>query len=117
MHEQLAATETKVQAVASKSTVRRSRGVASAVQADNLSKIEGIGPKVARILTDSGILTFAQLAQTEVSRLRSILEEAGPSFKGMDPESWPEQAGLAAKGDWEALKKLQDELDGGRYKT
>jgi hypothetical protein len=34
----------------------------------------------------------------------------------MDPESWPEQAALAAKGDWDALKKLQDELDGGKYK-
>ncbi len=84
---------------------------------DNLRKIEGIGPKVAQLLNEAGILTFEQLAQTESDRLRTILEEAGGVFKAMDPASWPEQAGLAAKGDWEALKILQDQLDGGRYKS
>mgnify|MGYP001035149878 CR=1 FL=1 len=29
-------------------------------------------------------------------------------------ETWAEQAELAAKGDWDALEKLQDELSGGR---
>ncbi len=84
---------------------------------DNLRKIEGIGPKVAQLLNEAGILTSEQLAQTESDRLRTILEEAGGVFKAMDPASWPEQAGLAAKGDWEALKILQDQLDGGRYKS
>ena len=84
---------------------------------DNLRKIEGIGPKVAQLLNDAGILTFEQLAQTQVDRLRAILEEAGGIFKAMDPASWPEQAGLAAKGDWEGLQILQDQLDGGRYRT
>jgi hypothetical protein len=32
----------------------------------------------------------------------------------MDPQGWIEQARLAAQGDWEGLKKLQDELKGGR---
>lgn len=86
-------------------------------EADNLRKLEGIGPKVAQLLNESGILTFEQLAQIEVDQLRTILEEAGPPFKGMDPASWPEQAALAAKEDWDALKTLQDELDGGRYKS
>ena len=84
---------------------------------DKLRKLEGIGPKVEQLLNESGILTFAQLAQTEVNRLRAILEEAGGVFKAMDPASWPEQAALAAKGDWDALKTLQDQLDGGRYKS
>ena len=87
------------------------------VQVDNLRKIEGIGPKVASILNESGIESFAQLAQTEVSRLREILQEAGSPFKGMTPDSWPEQAALAAKDDWDALKELQAQLDGGRYKS
>jgi predicted flap endonuclease-1-like 5' DNA nuclease len=85
-------------------------------QPEKLSKIEGIGPKVMQVLHDSGILTFAQLAQTDVDRLREILQEAGPRYKMMDPESWPEQAGLAANGNWDALQKLQDELDGGKYR-
>jgi hypothetical protein len=29
-------------------------------------------------------------------------------------ESWPEQAALAAAGDWQKLKELQDQLKGGR---
>lgn len=32
----------------------------------------------------------------------------------MDPAGWIEQAKLAAKGDMKGLKKLQDELKGGR---
>jgi len=31
-----------------------------------------------------------------------------------NPGSWPQQAGLAADGNWAALEKLQDELDGGK---
>lgn len=65
---------------------------------DDLSKIQGIGPKTAELLKEKGILTFAQLAETDVSRLRAILEEAGSTFKRMNPESWPEKAKLAAKG-------------------
>ena len=33
----------------------------------------------------------------------------------MDPSGWIEQAELAAKGDWGAFEKLQDELKGGRH--
>ncbi len=32
----------------------------------------------------------------------------------MDATTWPQQAKLAANGDWDALKKLQDKLSGGR---
>ena len=84
-------------------------------KADDLRKIEGIGPKVAQHLNDAGMMTFVQLAQTEVERLREILEAAGPAYKRMDPQSWPKQAELAAKEEWDALKELQDQLDGGRY--
>lgn len=79
---------------------------------DNLRKIEGVGPKIASILKEAGIKTFAQLAQAEVSRLNEILDAA--KLQMMDPISWPEQAKLAAAGEWDALQKLQDELKGGR---
>ena len=32
----------------------------------------------------------------------------------IDPSTWPEQASLAAAGEWDALQALQDELKGGR---
>ena len=116
LREQLAAAETKAEAAMDRSTPEAAKEVASSDQPDDLSKIEGIGPKVSQVLNKSGILTFAQLAQTDVNRLRTILQAAGPRFKMISPESWPEQSGLAAKGDWDALKKLQDELDGGKYR-
>ena len=81
---------------------------------DNLKKIEGIGPKIAEILNKAGIYTFTNLAQTPVDRLNGILAEAGNRYKLHNPQTWPQQATLAAAGDWEALKTLQDRLDGGR---
>jgi len=81
-------------------------------KSDDLKLVEGIGPKIASTLQAAGIQTFTQLAQTEVETLRRILEDA--DLRLADPTTWPEQARLAAKGDWEALKKLQDSLKGGR---
>ena len=87
---------------------------AEPVVADKLAKIEGIGPKIAEILTSNGIATFAQLAEAEVDRLKEILEAAGSRFKSHDPTTWPKQAALAAADKWDELKELQDRLDGGR---
>ncbi len=79
---------------------------------DDLKRIEGIGPKISSLLQAAGITTFNQLATTEVDRLQAILDEA--KLRLANPDTWPEQARLAAAGDWEALEKLQDELKGGR---
>lgn len=84
--------------------------------ADDLSKVEGIGPKISELLQNAGITTFAQLAETEVEKLNEILAEAGGRYKSHDPSTWPQQAKLAADGKWDELKALQDELDGGREK-
>lgn len=86
------------------------------VAADDLKKIEGIGPKIASIMNEAGIMTFADLAEAEVERLQEILEAAGSRYKSHDPSTWPRQAGLAAAGNWDELKQLQDELDGGKEK-
>ncbi|MCB0662914.1 MAG: 50S ribosomal protein L27 [Saprospiraceae bacterium] len=82
--------------------------------ADDLKKIEGVGPKIASLLNDAGILTFVQLAETDPEKIKEILAEAGNRYKMHDPTTWPTQAGLAAAGNWEELEKLQDELKGGR---
>ena len=80
---------------------------------DDLRRIEGIGPKVSGVLTAAGILTFAQLASYTPSDLRRVLKDGGMS-RINDPETWPEQAALAAAGRWTELDTLQDELIGGR---
>jgi len=79
---------------------------------DDLKRIEGIGPKISSLLQEAGITTFAQLAATDVNRLRRILVEAGIRIAA--PETWPEQASLAAAGRWDELETLQARLKGGR---
>ena len=79
---------------------------------DDLTKIEGIGKKIAEILTASGIASFDILSKATPKKLRAILDEAGKKFKTHDPATWPRQAKLAAAGKWTELKKLQAELKG-----
>ncbi len=86
----------------------------SSAKPDKLTKIEGIGPKIAEHLAAGGIITFADLAASPVSRLQEILTAAGPRYKMHNPTTWPQQAKLAADGKWDELQVLQDKLDGGR---
>lgn len=80
--------------------------------ADDLAKIEGIGPKVAKALNAAGITSFEALSNTSVEDIQQILKDGG--LKMMDATTWPAQAKLAASGDWDGLKKMQDDLSGGR---
>jgi predicted flap endonuclease-1-like 5' DNA nuclease len=80
---------------------------------DDLEIIEGIGPKIAQLLYAEGITTFAALANTAPSDIQPILDKAGPNFQLAKPATWPEQADLAARNRWRALKALQDALRGG----
>jgi len=101
-------------AVAETLTVSETPEVAETpAQADDLELIEGIGPKIAAVLTAAGIGTFADLAAADTSRLTEILEQE-PNLRLADPGTWPEQAALAAAGDWDAFKALTEQLKGGR---
>lgn len=106
----------KRQRIESKSYTRKP-GLVSDIKVsvkDDLKKIEGIGPAIEKLLNDSGIYSFAKLADTEVSRLGDILTKAGPRFVIHNPQTWAEQARLARDGRWEELKTLQEQLTGGR---
>ncbi len=81
---------------------------------DNLKKVEGIGPKIEQLLFDAQIYTWKALANTKVEVIQAILDKAGPRYKMHNPETWPEQAKMAAEGKWDELNKWQDELKGGR---
>ncbi|MEZ4950121.1 MAG: helix-hairpin-helix domain-containing protein [Saprospiraceae bacterium] len=92
------------------------KATATKTTADDLTKIEGVGPKIAGLMKEAGIVTFDQLAKAKAEVLKEVLNNAGPRFKMHDPSTWTEQATLAAKGDFDTLKKLQDELKGGKRK-
>lgn len=82
--------------------------------ADDLKKIEGIGPKIEQILHEAGITTFAQLAASDAETVKGLLAAAGPRYAIHDPATWAKQATLAADGKWDELKAWQDELNGGK---
>ncbi len=87
-------------------------GAPAPVKPDDLTILEGIGPKVCAALGEAGITTFARLAAADLGEIKLILEKAGYGY--MDPGTWPEQASLAARGDRAGLKALTDTLRGGR---
>ena len=82
-----------------------------AAKADDLKKVEGIGPKIASTLVEAGIDTFAKLAKTDAAKISEII--AGVRGNHVT-DTWPAQAQMAADGKWDELKKWQDELDGGK---
>lgn len=83
-------------------------------EGDDLKLIEGIGPKIADLLINEGIVSFADLAATPAEKVKEILDAAGSKFAMHDPTTWAEQAELARDGKWDELKELQDKLNAGR---
>lgn len=82
-------------------------------RADDLTRIEGIGRKMAAALAAAGISTYRQLAAATTEELEAALKAAGMRFAPSLP-TWAEQAAYAAKGDWEGLQELQGRLVAGR---
>ncbi len=81
----------------------------------DLTKIEGIGPKIEGLLNAKGIQSYRQLSNASHRFLEAMITEAGPSFathRGMT-NTWSAQAKLAELGEWDELLKWQDVLKGG----
>ena len=100
-----AAPKKEAKAEAPKSAAKK-----STAKADDLKKIEGIGPKIAETLVEAGIATYADLAKAKPAKISEIIEGVRGNHV---PDTWPQQAQLAADGKWDELKELQDKLDGG----
>jgi large subunit ribosomal protein L21 len=80
---------------------------------DNIEIIEGIGPKIAKVLADNGITTFAALATAKADDITAMLKASGGRFSLANTASWAEQAALLRDGKMDEFKKLCDELVGG----
>ena len=81
--------------------------------ANDLTVVEGIGPKINELFNKSGVTTFAQLAAQTLPQMRKVLDDGGSRFRIANPSTWAQQAALAAANKWTELKKLQDGLSGG----
>jgi len=86
-------------------------------QPDNLKRIEGIGPKIAEVLKAANVDSFVKLAAMTPDQIKDLLNAAGDRFSFQDPTTWPAQSEMAAQGEWDKLKKWQDELKGGKVVT
>ena len=79
----------------------------AAAAGDDLTQLVGIGPKAASALTAAGIATYAALAEANEPQIRRALHDADMTPPG-NVSTWPMQASLASKGDWQGLMKLNE---------
>ena len=84
------------------------------VVVDDLTVVEGIGPNVESLCHGIGIYTWRDLADTEVSLLRTMLSDAGSRVQLTDPDTWPEQARLLADGEWTEFVALASSVRASR---
>jgi large subunit ribosomal protein L17 len=82
--------------------------------ADDLTIIEGIGPKAAEVLVAAGIVTFADLAATAADKVKEILTASTSRVGHLDPTTWAQQAQLAADGKMDELEELKAKLNNGK---
>lgn len=72
---------------------------APATGGDELTRLKGVGPKLAARLNDLGITTYAQIAALSPAEAEALDAQLG-SFQGrMTRDRWIEQAGYLAKDD------------------
>lgn len=103
----------KKAATAKAKTAKKDKEV---VVSDDLTKIEGIGKKIAALLNTNEINSFKDLGKSSIKKLQLILDGAGSKFNVHNPASWPKQAKLAAAGKWDELAVMQQELVAGKVK-
>ena len=79
-----------------------------AAEEDDLTRIDGIGPKSAAALRAAGIDTFDKLAQADTEQIVTILRTANVRVVS-NYHSWVEQASYAARADWDGLKQFNEQ--------
>ncbi|WP_437127411.1 50S ribosomal protein L27 [Maribellus mangrovi] len=90
-----AAPKAEVPKVEAKPEVKEEAPKAEA-KADDLTKLTGVGPKLAEILAEGGFTTYAEVAAASVEAIQKVLEAAGSRYASKDPQPWIEEAkGLA----------------------
>jgi len=80
--------------------------------ADELTRLKGVGPKLAAMLNDQGITRYEQLASMDDGQLAALDSRLG-NFKGrLVRDRVPEQARYLASGDTEGFEATFGKLGG-----
>ena len=66
------------------------------VEVDDLTKVEGIGPKAAEALVEAGIRSYADLSTQDPEKIKEILAAKSSRLTHLEPGTWPKQAAMAA---------------------
>lgn len=90
-----------------KKTLKEAVSLRTGIIKDDLKVVQGIGPKISKILINRGITTWKQLSETLPDTIREyLLQDGGERYRIHDPSTWPDQARLADEGKWDELKTL-----------
>jgi chromosome segregation ATPase/predicted flap endonuclease-1-like 5' DNA nuclease len=81
--------------------------------ADELQRIEGIGPKIEAALKAAGVSTFVRLQAATSEQLRDALASAGLSF-APSLSTWSQQASYLVVGDEDGFRSYTEVLVAGR---
>lgn len=85
------------------------------IKENDLTLVEGIGPKIQGLFHNHGIKTWKALSETSTIKCQEVLTSAGKRYRIHDPASWPMQAKMAYKGQWEELAKWQIKHKSGKF--
>ena len=77
---------------------------------DDLTKLHGIGPKVAALLNSHGVETFGELSEMKIRVLRQWLKDDGKSTAIINPSSWPKQAKWGKSDHWQKIETWKKEV-------
>ena len=78
--------------------------------ADDLTRIKGVGPKLAALLHSKGVTSFAQIAAWDDAEIDRIDAELGRFQGRIRRDDWRKQAGYLASGDTSGYEKAFGKL-------
>ncbi len=102
---------TPLQAVPTTKTLTKENQYQVYFNNDNLQIIEGVGPKIEKILKEAGYSTWGLLANASYNDLKKVMSDAGPRYRIHNPKSWSKQAQLANDNKWDELINYQKFLE------
>jgi predicted flap endonuclease-1-like 5' DNA nuclease len=95
-------------------------GLTAEVTTEDLTKVYGLGDTMAEQLQAAGIETYAKLADTDLEKLREIIQTDGTDDQSVNEETWAKQARFLADGDLDGLDEYVEglrEADGNVVET